>query len=97
MGMHLSLGILTADIHGSPIFESKSQQARTWKEEHSNIKITSTRVVTVSHHQRDPKNLQTNLERIPSLRSAFCICLWNDYSNFDPTDGDKPYDRLPQL
>ena len=49
-------GILAHDIYGSPIVESKSQQARTWKQEHSKINITSIRVVTVSHHQRDPIN-----------------------------------------
>ncbi len=43
----------------------------------------------------DPKDLQTYLERVPSFRSAFRIGLCNDYPNFDPTDGDKPYDRLP--
>ena len=95
MGLKLSSGILTADVYGSPIVESKTQQAGTWKEEQTAIKNTSTRVALVIHHQSDPKGLQTNLERIPSLRSAFRIGLCNDFPNFDPTDGDKPYDRLP--
>ena len=47
------------------------------------------------HYQSDPKDLQTNLERIPSLCSTFHIGLCNDYPHFDPPDGDKPYDRLP--
>ena len=85
MGLKLSSGILTADVYGSPIVESKKQQAGTWKEEQSTIKNTSTRVVLVIHHQSDPKGLQTNLERIPSLCSAFRIGLCNDYT----------YDRLP--
>ena len=85
MGLKLSSGILTADVYGSPIVESKKQQAGTWKEEQSTIKNTSTRVVLVIHHQSDPKGLQTN----------FCSSLCNDYPHFDPTDGDKPYDRLP--
>ena len=59
------------------------------------MKSTSTRVVITIHHQSDPTGLQTKLEQIPSLCSAFCIGLCNDYPSFDPTDGDKPYDRLP--
>ena len=95
MGIKLSSGILTADVYGSPIVESKAQQARTWKEEQTIAKNTTTRLVLVIHLQSDAKNLQTNLERIPPLRSAFRIGLCNNYPNFDPTDGDKPYDRLP--
>ena len=31
MGIKLSSGILTADVFGSVIVDSKTQQARTWK------------------------------------------------------------------
>lgn len=94
MGIQLSNGILTADVFGSPSVESKSQQARTWQAS-TTIKSRSTRVVIVFHLQTHPKNLQTSLERIPSLRSAFHVGLCNEYPSFDPTDGDKPHDRLP--
>ena len=87
MGRKLSSGILTADVFGSIIVESKTQQTRTWKEEQTTVKSTSTRVVLTIHHQSDPTGLQTNLEQIPSLRSAFCIGLCNDYPSFDPTEG----------
>ena len=95
MGIKLFSGILTADVFGSVIVESKTQQARTWNEEQTTMKSTSTRLVITIHHQSDPTGLQTKLEQIPSLRSAFCIGLCNDYPSFDPTNGDKPYDRLP--
>ena len=97
MKLALTNGILTADLYGSPTVESKSQKTRTWKEDHkiSPINNTSTQVALVFHHQSDLKCLQTNLERIPSLSSAFHTGLCNNYPNFDPTDSDIPYDRLP--
>ena len=94
MGIKLFSGILTGDVFGSVIVESKTQQARAWKEEQTTVISTSTRLVITMHHQSDQTGLQTKLEQIPSLRSAFCIGLCNDYPSFDPTNGDKPYDRL---
>ena len=70
MGLKLSSGILTADVYGSPIVESKKQQAGTWKEEQSTIKNTSTRVVLVIYHQSDHHH-----QRV-------CRQIWNEYHRF---------------
>ena len=96
MGMELtSDGVLTADVFGSPCVEKRSGSSRVWEAITSTNSSRSSRLVIVFHHHKFPESLQSSLEKIPSLCSALCTGLCNDYSNFDPTEGETPHDRLP--
>ncbi|CAB4036678.1 Hypothetical predicted protein [Paramuricea clavata] len=101
MGMELtSDGMLTADVFGhswfgSPCVEQRLDGSQVWKEITPTNSSRSSRLVIVFHLQKLPENLESKLQRIPSLCSALRTRLCNDYSNFNPTEGETPHDRLP--
>jgi hypothetical protein len=95
MGMELtSDGMLTADVFGSPCVEQRLEGSQVWKEITPTNSSRSSRLVILFHRQKLPDNLESKLERIPSLCSALRTGLCN-YSNFNPTEGETPHDRLP--
>ena len=95
MGMELtSDGMLTADVFGSPCVEQRLEGSQVWKEITPTNSSRSSRLVILFHRQKLPENLESKLERIPSLCAALRTGLCNDYSNFNPTEGETPHDRL---
>lgn len=96
MGMELtSDGMLAADVFGSPCVEQRLEGSQVWKEITPSNPSKSSRLVIVFHRHKLPENLQSKLERIPSLYSAIRTGLREDYANFNPTEGETPHDRLP--
>ena len=96
MGMELnSDGVLTAEVFGSPCIEKKSKTSRIWEAITASNSSRSSRLVIVFHCHKLPESLQSSLEKIPSLSSALSTGRRNDYANFDPAEGETPYDRLP--
>ena len=99
MGIEIVDGVLTADVFGSPCIEKRSKGSRAWhvlssKEDNGS---RSSRVSIVFIHHVSPDNLQRNLEKTPSLQSAFSSGVCEHYPDFDPTTGENPHDRLPLI
>ena len=96
IGMELnSDGVLTAEAFDSPCIEKKSKTSRIWEAITASNSSRSSWLVIVFHRHKLAESLQSSLDKIPSLSSAFSTGLCNDYANFDPAKGETPHDRLP--